>query len=208
MAFIWVDSASKIKSPYEVKSSQKKVERVERINPHDETGSGTTDTFTLSEEYQEAAGHSAYKQASQKREKSHTPLYAEQIMSSPVKTLSTSHSLTDALEFIKTERYRHVPILNPGGALIGIISDRDVFRYYYDINDKAVADKKNITDLVRSRVLTASPDTRISEIARIMFDERIGAMPVLDESHQLVGMITRSDILRTILKRSSMEFWV
>ncbi len=206
MAFIWVDSASKVRSPYEVKARNKRVDKVEHATSGEAIGDAV-DTFTLSEEYQEAAAHLAYKQAAEKKDGFGKPLYAEDIMSSPVKTLGTTASLTDALLFIKNERFRHVPITNSEGVLVGIISDRDFFRYYYEKDTNEQEALENITDLIKSRVLTASPDTRISEIARIMFEEKIGAMPILDSSHSLTGIITRSDILRALVKRTSFESW-
>jgi acetoin utilization protein AcuB len=207
MAFIWVDSAAKVKSPYEARSFRKRVEGVERVKPP-EGYSQESDTFTVSDEYQEAHGHSTYKKASEKKKETSGLIYAEHIMSSPVKTLQNRASLADALDFIKSNRFRHVPILNEEKALIGIISDRDVFRYFHEINSRDDKSRNvDITDLVKSRVLTASPDTRISEIARIMFTERIGAMPILDSAHNLTGIITRSDILRALVKSASFESW-
>lgn len=41
-----------------------------------------------------------------------------------------------------------------------------------------------------------------------MFNQHIGALPIVDEKHQLLGLITRSDILRVIIKNEQMEFWV
>lgn len=207
MSFIWVDSASKIKSPYEVQTRSKHVKNIEKV-PMNEAINDPLDTLTLSEEYQEAAGHLAYKQASEKRKSNARPQFAEEIMSSPVKTLDTETPLHDAMEFFKLERFRHVPIVNSEGALIGIISDRDMLKDYHDNREKYLTNSGNIVELIKSRILTASPDTKISEIARIMFEERIGAMPILDSSHKLIGIITRSDILRALIKQTPVEIKV
>jgi acetoin utilization protein AcuB len=57
-------------------------------------------------------------------------------------------------------------------------------------------------------VLTAHPDTSIRDIARVFFEERIGAVPIVDRGETLVGIVTRSDILRTILNSAPLELWV
>lgn len=207
MVFIWVDRASSTSSAYDVKARAKQVQGLEKTSPLEPITKNETDTLTLSEEFQEVAGRMAYKKAS-KRQTSSKELIAQDIMSSPVKTLFENSILEEALNFFKIQRFRHVPILNEQNNLTGIISDRDVFKFYYEMENKEDLLKENISKLVKSRVLTASPDTKISEIARIMFDERIGAMPILDSAGVLIGMITRSDILRTILKRDSLELLV
>ena len=58
------------------------------------------------------------------------------------------------------------------------------------------------------QVLTAHPDTEIRTIARVMFEERIGAMPIVSEAGTPVGIITRSDILRTVMNKVPFELWI
>ena len=65
-----------------------------------------------------------------------------------------------------------------------------------------------IQGLITERVLVASPDTEIREVAKILFEHRIGAMPVISSSERLVGIITRSDILRTLVNRAPLELWI
>jgi acetoin utilization protein AcuB len=59
-----------------------------------------------------------------------------------------------------------------------------------------------------SQVLTAHPDTSIRDIARVFFEERIGAVPIVDRGETLVGIVTRSNILRTILNSAPLELSV
>jgi CBS domain-containing protein len=54
-------------------------------------------------------------------------------------------------------------------------------------------------------VLTATPSTAVNQVARIMFEERVGAMPIADEAGNLVGMITRNDILRTLVSKDRLH---
>ena len=57
-------------------------------------------------------------------------------------------------------------------------------------------------------VITATPDTRIREIARLLIERRIGAMPIMDKYDNLVGIITRSDVLRAVVNHAPLELWV
>ena len=64
------------------------------------------------------------------------------------------------------------------------------------------------SEIMSNPVLTASGDTSIHEICQVMFSQHIGALPIVDENRLLLGLITRSDILRTVIKNETMEFWI
>jgi CBS domain-containing protein len=130
-------------------------------------------------------------------------LKARDIMSSPVGTLPADASVAEAWHLIQDREVRHVPIVSSDGTIHGVISDRDLLR-------DAVADaisptarpltERLVRDLVSPRLLTAGPDTEISQIARVLYEEHVGSLPIIDEKKNLVGLITRSDILRAIVE--------
>ncbi|MCB9030419.1 MAG: CBS domain-containing protein [Deltaproteobacteria bacterium] len=125
---------------------------------------------------------------------------AEQIMSSPVLTLPKHASLSEAQELFLKKRFRHVPVVSENGKLIGILSDRDF------IGDLSI--KSEVSEIMRTNILTARPDAEIRMIAQIFFKERIGSMPIVDKDGNLVGMITRSDILFAVVNHAPLELWV
>ena len=57
------------------------------------------------------------------------------------------------------------------------------------------------------RVLAAHPEAEIRLVAGVITGHRIGALPVINDADQLVGIVTRSDILRTLLHRPPLETW-
>lgn len=133
---------------------------------------------------------------------------AEQIMSSPVVTLSPQRTLAEAWVFFRNHRFRHVPITDESNRLVGLISDRDMLRISLETQGEHSAQENIlVADFMRDRVLAATPDTLIRDVARVFFLQRIGAMPVIHDD-ALVGMITRSDILRTIVNEAPLELWV
>ncbi len=145
-----------------------------------------------------------------KRQTHHDPrrsLVAKQIMSSPVLTLSIDATFEKAWKLIVDYRFRHVPIATEGDKLFGILSDRDLLREAALITQDGLREEKNIRNIIKTNVLTASPDTEIKKIAQLFFDERIGSMPIIDEDGILLGIITRSDILRTIVNQAPVELW-
>ena len=135
---------------------------------------------------------------------------AKQIMTSPILTLSPDTSLVDAYLFILDHRFRHVPVTSDDKKLIGILSDRDLLRAAAGISTTSSGSGpvKTIQEIMKTTVLTASPETEIRQIARVFFEERVGAMPILDASESVVGIITRSDILRTLVSTAPIDLWL
>ena len=138
-------------------------------------------------------------------------ILARQILNAPVVSLSPTDSITEAWEIFRARRFRHIPVLNVTGRIVGILSDRDVLREtenpFLSSPVKVASSAIQVQRVMTTHVLTAHPDVSIREIARVFFEERIGAVPIVDGSEELVGIVTRSDILRTIVKSAPFDLW-
>jgi len=138
---------------------------------------------------------------------------ARQIMSSPVVALPERATVDEAVALLHARRFRHVPVTADGGALIGMISDRDVLQALSGLNERyerqrTTADgHERVTTLMRSPVLTAVENTDVRLIARLFVEYHIGAVPVL-AGHDIAGIITRSDVLRAVMLHYGLELWV
>lgn len=131
------------------------------------------------------------KQEEKEKEKA-PPILALQIMSFPVVTLTPDDTIADAWDLLRKTRFRHILIVNKEGMLVGILSDRTLLHALHMQGVK-------IKEIMTTKVISATPDTPIHRIAQLLFIEHIGAMPITDEAGRPVGIITRSDILRTTL---------
>jgi len=144
-------------------------------------------------------------------------LFTKQIMTSPVITLTTQATLGDAIILFKSNKFRHIPVVSSEGMLVGIVSDRDVLRHIGGLTEnfeKQTSAQKTqpvtsdlITNIMKTSVLTASGETDVRYIAQLLVEQHVGAIPVV-EHDKLEGMITRSDILRAVIRHYSLELWV
>jgi len=137
---------------------------------------------------------------------------AAEIMSHPVITLVPENTIDDALEVIQDNGFRHIPIVSPDTAqLLGMISERDLLRHLaqsHTTEDESPAPlTTSLDEIMSKRVLTASADTSIHELARLFVAQRIGAIPIIEEDTCVKGMITHSDVLRTLIEHNSLELW-
>ncbi|HEX7614187.1 MAG TPA: CBS and ACT domain-containing protein [Thermoanaerobaculia bacterium] len=127
-------------------------------------------------------------------------------MSPKVITLQASDSISTAIHLMKEKRIRRIPIVNGGGKLVGIVSDRDL----KDVSPSrattldiwelhAVLDKLKIGDIMTKKPVTVTPDTPIERAAQVMLEKRIEGLPVLDARGTLVGILTEGDVFRALV---------
>jgi acetoin utilization protein AcuB len=131
-----------------------------------------------------------------------------ELMRGPVKTGRPSWTVKEAWAFLGAERVRHLPVVNKAGLLVGMVSERDLLRIAGTPDQLAEPGFLELTlgEIMAREVFTAGPDARVRDAARLMFQEAVGALPVVDEG-QLVGILTRSDILRALLREAPLDLW-
>ena len=143
---------------------------------------------------------------------SDTKLIASQIMSLEPVTLNTQDSIAKAVDILKTKNIRHIPIVKENKMVVGLISERDILHYLsgttdaYDKQKSVIKNNDVIELLMKTQVLTASEDTDVRYIARLFVEQHIGAMPIVKEGC-LVGIITRSDVLSSVMRNFILELW-
>ena len=130
----------------------------------------------------------------------HRVYLAKEVMSEPVIFLDNQNaSIDQAWKIMQRHYIKHLPVVK-NKKLFGIISERDV------LHALAFKIPPNKNWFIK-KVYAASGDTDIQQITHTMFDQHIGSMPIIDEEQMLIGLITRSDILKLTSRYGPMEFW-
>jgi acetoin utilization protein AcuB len=151
----------------------------------------------------------AYKDAIKINNDREPILHAYTIMKSPVLTLDPEINITDAWNFLKAKGVGHMPVLSEEKKIIGILSDRDLLKCLCIIECKEsdIAFKK-VSEVMTKKVITSSKITDIRRIAKAMFENHIGTMPIVEDKGELIGIITRSDILYALVNYPPLSLWV
>jgi acetoin utilization protein AcuB len=125
-------------------------------------------------------------------------------MSRQVISIKQDVGIREAFFLMKEHAIRHLPIVDEGKRLIGIISDRelrrpnwvdeahDITHVYYLDNTMHVSDV-----MIKSVHVLHTYDT-LSKAVTLLLDKGIGAAPVLDKTETLVGMLSAIDLLRAL----------
>lgn len=128
-------------------------------------------------------------------------MLVKEIMSRQVITVSPNDTLQQALTKAMSHRIRHLPVVDKD-RLVGIVSDRDL----RDARpsslfpaDTALLEQIPVSKIMHTQVITAHPLDPIDEAARLLYEHRIGCLPVI-QAQQLVGIVTETDVLRRLVE--------
>ncbi|MBI4767169.1 MAG: CBS domain-containing protein [Deltaproteobacteria bacterium] len=132
-------------------------------------------------------------------------MFVRNRMTTEVITLDPDQTLLKAMTLIQQKRIRHLPVVKEGKVL-GIVTERDVRKAgasdssslsIFELN--YLMDQIKVSSFMTKKVITVAPEEPIEAAAKLIYDHKIGALPVVDKN-QLVGLITKSDILETFIE--------
>ncbi len=126
------------------------------------------------------------------------------IMQKKVHTVNLDDRVVHARRIMITNNVARLPVLEEK-KLVGIISDIEIALAFASLKksfslgrQKHHLDELLVKDVMRSPVVWSNPSMSIYDAAQLMLKQSVGALPLL-ENDKLVGMVTRTDLLKTIV---------
>lgn len=127
-----------------------------------------------------------------------------------VRDLMTKHafsvrpdvSLSAVRDLMDDKNIRHVPVVDEGGQVVGLVSQRDLLRSAIaPVTDMPLTTQSEImhqvkvADMMTRDVETVDADQPIAIAAQIMLENKYGCLPVVEED-RLIGILTEADFVR------------
>ena len=137
------------------------------------------------------------------------PLYhAEQIMQRNVISVFADDDAGDAWSTLHAHSIHQAPVLDITKRLVGIVSERDLLAVI-NIDGGRVIDSlaRQVGDVMITPVVSTVPVTDIRRIASVMLDNRVDGVPITNDSGNLVGFVSRTDILRAVIVEPPLSLW-
>ena len=141
------------------------------------------------------------------------PLHVSDLMSRNVTTIGAADSCHEAVTRMVRRKIRHLPVVGPDGSLVGIVTDRDLRHHLFEprilkdigtISVDAMLKAVPVEEVMSSPVVTVGPWDDLEAAARVMLEDKVGSLPVV-ENGRVVGIITETDLLRRIVRSCSPE---
>lgn len=129
---------------------------------------------------------------------------ANRMTKNPI-TVDPTTPVYEAANLMKRRHIRRLPVVEEG-KLVGIISDRDIMRVApspattlsrFEIT--SLLDKITISEIMAKDVVAIKDTATIEEAALLMYNEKVGGLPVVSSIGAVVGIITETDVFKTFV---------
>ncbi|MEY9964144.1 CBS-domain-containing membrane protein [Streptacidiphilus sp. MAP12-16] len=141
----------------------------------------------------------------------------QDVMTHEVVTVRRDTPFKTVAELLAGHDVTAVPVVDGQHRPIGIVSEADLLRKEsvqpepggrdpiprLPPRDRARAEAETAEGLMSTMVFTARPDWSVVEAARVMDRQHVKRLPVVDDSGVLVGVVSRSDLLRVFLRHDT-----
>lgn len=147
-------------------------------------------------------------------------MFVHQVMTKPVVCISPEATVGEALSLMLERKVDDLPIVDDTNRVVGIITFADVLRrvrrqhplainifftpfYYVEGYEEATERVKRlmelpVTEVCTRSVITCGPEGHLADVAGLMVDHRIKRVPVVTDDGQLLGIISRGDVIRAM----------
>ncbi len=121
-------------------------------------------------------------------------------------TATPEMSVAEASALMKREKVHRLPVLDKDKKLVGIISEKDILYASpspvssLSIHEMAyLLSQLTVKKLMTRDVVTIKKDTTVEEAARLMVDQDLSSLPVVEEG-KLIGIVSKSDLFKILLE--------
>ncbi len=132
-------------------------------------------------------------------------LISEWMTTGPI-TILQGASLAEARSRMEQADIRRLLVVDRDQQLVGIITRADVLEHWpsrFSMLEpgeiREMMERILVDEIMSTELVTADPDTTVAEAANLMFEHRIGALPVVD-GMRTVGILTNSDLLQGLVR--------
>ncbi len=121
-------------------------------------------------------------------------------------TISVDAPMEEALKQMRDNSFRHLPVVDKSGKLVGIVSETDLL-YASPTSTTSLSvyemqyllSRLTVGQVMTKDVITVTEDTPVEDAASIMTDHKIGGLPVLRDG-EIIGIITETDLFKLFLE--------
>lgn len=122
-------------------------------------------------------------------------MIAAEVMSRPVVSVRPTMPVRQAMVMLVEHRFGALPVVNEEERLLGMVSESDVLRS--GMTGASIG--TTVAEVMAAPLATVPMSATVTELAEILLDRRLRCVPVID-NNILVGVVSRSDLLRTLLQ--------
>ncbi len=111
-------------------------------------------------------------------------------------TVELTTTLDNVKKIFEEKTISHLPVLKDSTFVIGMISDRDILK----IQSLSTFSFLKAQDIMNTILILADEETPVAQLAKVMVQERISCIPIINNKNQFTGILTKTDILKGVFE--------
>lgn len=134
--------------------------------------------------------------------------HVEQIMSHKPIIINDDITIRECYEIMVKNSIRQLLIRSDSSNLLkGMITKNMILHYLMRNIGVENADENLVSEIYEKNILTTDPITDIRRAAKVMIDFNRNAIPVVNSQHQILGVVTRHDIINAVSTIPHLQIW-
>ena len=122
-------------------------------------------------------------------------LKACDVMTKDVVTVKPDILLKDAIRILVGKGISGLPVVDDSNGIVGMLSESDIINYMFSGHSHVTA----VSEAMSKKITSVASDTDLDKIALIIGEKKFRRIPIVDNG-KLVGIVSRRDIIRSLLK--------
>ncbi len=214
MFYIYTDSGRTFSGPLE---KLRRVEKSTPVNPARKTSNTDEDEDIFIIDKQSQKNYIASKKATEKyvkqleNEGKREPVFhAYQVMTNNVESGLSNWTLSKTEQHFRNIPYQVLPVVDARRQLIGTLSRKQFYEFLLDNKKNPDILKKTINECFITKgneIYCADPVTDIRRIATLLVEKKLDALCIIEENGALVGIVSRTDILKCTITDPPLSLW-
>ncbi len=134
------------------------------------------------------------------------PTTVADVMTRKIVTVSEEDGLEMIDSGMHRMRFRHLPVVDRLGKLVGLLSHGDLLHAVSSSLSEKEAERnalilqQPVRRIMQREVVTVQANDSLIQAGKLLWEAKIGCLPVVDAEGALVGMLTKSDFVRVALQ--------
>lgn len=150
----------------------------------------------------------AYRQATRVRQPLHC---AADVMRSPALTVPATATLREAWQLMARHGIAQAPVVGAGGVLVGLVARAGLMPVASleppDAASESARLSQPVTAVMWSPVPSTAPGTDLRRVAALLLHTGLPGVPVADDSGEVLGFVSRTDLLRALTTDPPLDLW-
>ncbi len=134
--------------------------------------------------------------------------HVKDIMTKDCIYIDSKSTIQGAYDILKEHKIGQIPVVSFGKKIMGTIDKKMILNLLMDDleNSKNTLEKK-LEDLYLPQLITADPLTDIRKVAKVMIDFKLHAVPIVEENDILIGIVSKTDIIKAVSHIPQFQLW-